>query len=85
MLQLVHQGFVDVQTAGGIQKDDVIAVIFGVFYRFLSNTDRIILPHFKNRDIDLLAYDLKLIDRRRTVYITGSQQRPAALPAHPSG
>ena len=42
--ELVHELLVDVQAAGGIEEDDVVAVVAGILERFLRDGHRIDLP-----------------------------------------
>ena len=84
--QLVHQRLVDMQTAGGIQKHHVIAVVSGVLHRFPGDGHGVDLPHFKHRDVQLLAHHLQLGNGGRTVHVAGRQQRALAeLAAHQAG
>ena len=76
--QLVHQLFVDVKTSGGIQNQDVIAVVPGMQDRLAGDLHRVPLPHLKHRHAGLFAHDLQLLDRGRTINITGYQQRTLA-------
>ena len=73
-LQLVHQRLVDMQTAGGVQKDDVVAVVSGVLHRLLGDGHRVDLPHLEDGDVQLLAYHLQLVDGGGTVHVAGHQQ-----------
>ena len=83
ILQLIHELLVNMQAAGGIQKNQIIAVVGGIFQRLPRNTHRVALPHLKNRDVQLLAHYLQLGNGGGTVHIAGHQQRPlAVLPAH---
>ena len=81
--QLVHQRLVDVQTAGGIQKYHVVAVVGGVFHRLPGDGHGVDLPHFKHGNVQLLAHHLQLVDGGGTVHVAGHQQGPfAVLAAH---
>ena len=73
--QLVHQRFIDVQTAGGIDNQHVAAVVAGVFNGFLDRLYRVLRALFKDRHVDLLAYHLQLLDGGGAVDIAGGQQR----------
>ena len=79
--QLVHQRIIDLQTAGGIQDDDVIAMVPGMSHRLLGDEFRFFGAHGENRYPGLFTDDLQLLDGRRTVDVTGHQQRPASLAA----
>ena len=78
-LELVHQFFVDVEAAGGIQNHNVVAVVFGVGNRLLGDLHWVSSTHLKHRDADLLPHHLELFDSRRAVDVAGDQQRPLAL------
>ena len=81
--QFVHQRLVDVQTAGGIQKYHVVAVVGGVFHRLPGDGHGVDLPHFKHGNVQLLAHHLQLVDGGGTVHVAGRQQRTLAeLAAH---
>ena len=73
-LQLAHQRLVDMQTAGGVQKDDVVAVVSGVLHRLLGDGHRVDLPHLEDGDVQLLAHHLQLVDGGGTVHVAGGQQ-----------
>ena len=82
-LQLVHQCLIHVETAGGIQKHHVAAVIFGVADGVFSNLHRVSLALFKHGQLQLTAHDLQLLDGCGTVHVAGGQQGPLrVLPAH---
>ena len=57
-LELVHQRFVDVQAACGIEEDHVVAVVTGVLDGLLRDLNGVDLTHFENGNIQLLADDL---------------------------
>ena len=84
-LQLVHQGLIDVQPSGGIQKDHVVAVLPGVLDGLLGDVYRVRLTHFEHRDVQLFAHHLQLVDGGGTVHIAGDQQRPLAVLSAASG
>ena len=77
--QLLHEHIVDLQTTGGIQDHDVIAVILGVCQRLLCNFRRLCARQREHRCARLFAHHLQLIDGRRAVNIAGHQHRAAAL------
>ena len=58
LFQFLHQGFIHMEAAGGVQKHHVIAVLLGVFHRSFGNIHRIRLSHLENRKSQLLAYHL---------------------------
>ena len=79
-LQLVHQGFVNLQPAGGINDNDVMTVVFRITNGILTNLYRIVLALLKHRHTCLRTHNLQLLDRSRTVNITGNQHRAVSLP-----
>ena len=84
-LQLLHQGLIDVQATGRVEKDQVVAVLFGVLDGGLGDVHRIGLPHLKDGDVQLLAHGLQLLNGSGTVDVAGDQQRALALLAHKTG
>ena len=80
VFQLIHQSLVHMQTAGGIQKHHVIATLTGVENGFLGSLNRILSALFKDRDAQLLAADLQLLDGGGTVDVAGHQQGVSSLP-----
>ena len=82
-LQLVHELFINVQTACGIQEYNVISVVRGVFQRLPGDVHRVALAHLKNGNVQLLAHHLQLLDGGGAVHVAGHQQGPfAVLAAH---
>ena len=74
------------QTACGVQKYHVVAVVGGVLYGFPGDGNGVDLPHFKHRDVQLLAHHLQLGNGGGTVHVAGRQQRAfAELAAHQAG
>ena len=67
------------QAAGGIEEDDVVAVIPGVLDRFDRDGDRVDLPHLEHGQAELCADDLQLRDGRGTVHVARGEQRTVAL------
>ena len=63
------------QAAGRIEEDHVVAVPDGVGNGGLGDIDRVRLPHLEDRDSQLFADDLQLLDRGRAVDIAGGEQR----------
>ena len=84
-LQLLHQGLIDVQATGRVQKDQVVAVLFGVLDGGFGDVHRIGLSHLKDGNVQLLAHGLQLLDGSGTVDVAGDQQRAFALLAHETG
>ncbi len=74
-LELVHERLVDMQAAGRIEEDHVVAVPDGVGDGGLGDIDRVRLPHLEDRDAELFADDLQLLDGGRAVDIAGDEQR----------
>ena len=74
-LELVHERFVDVQTACGVEEDHVVAVPYGVGDGGFCNVDRVRLAHFKNGNAELSADDLQLLDGGGTINVAGCEQR----------
>ena len=79
VFQLVHERFVNVQTSRSIQQNNVEAVVLGVFYALFCDLHRVGLTHLENVSACLFADYLQLVDSRRSVYITGNQQRTPVL------
>ena len=84
-LELVHELLVDVQAAGGIEEDDVVAVVPGVSDGLDRDGDGVDLPHLEHGQAELGADDLQLRDGRGTVHVAGGEQRALALPAQEAG
>ena len=78
VFQLVHQRLVNLQTAGRIDDDVVVAVVACVAHGGLGDFHRVFGAHLKHRDARLPADDLKLLDRGRAVDVARNEQRPAA-------
>ena len=84
--ELVHEGLIHMEPAGGIEKHHVVAVVPGVADGVFRNDHGIALALVKDRQIQLSAHHLELLDGGGTVHVTGGQQRPLAqLPAHEPG
>ncbi len=81
-LQLLHEGFVDVEPAGRVQEDHVVAVANGMLHSRLGNVHGIGLAHLEHREPQLLAADLQLPDGGGTVDVTGHQEGVPALAFH---
>ncbi|MPM57539.1 hypothetical protein SDC9_104361 [bioreactor metagenome] len=78
-LKFLHEFFVNMQSSSRIQKDIIITVVFSNFQCFSCNIHRIGCPHFKNRNTCIRSHDLQLLNCRRSVNITGNQQRSVPL------
>src|SRR5262249_2215008 len=61
LVQLVHQLSIDLEPAGGVENDHVEAVLFRVSDGVLADLDRVGCLRI-DRDVDLLAEDLELLD-----------------------
>ena len=76
--ELLHQLVVDVQPAGGVDDDDVVADGPGLGQRALGARDRI---HFAGRVVHphtrLLRHDRQLLDRRRAPHVGRDDDRVA--------
>ena len=79
VFQLVHELFVDMQAACGIEENQIVAVLFGKVDAVLCDLDRIALALVKHRDVQLLADHLELVDRRGAVYVARDEQRAPLL------
>ena len=77
--QFVHQDLVDLQPAGGIQDDDVVAVVLGVGEGAAGDLGGLGAVQGKDLRPGLAAHHLQLLDGGGAVDIAGHQQRPAAL------
>ena len=79
VFQLVHQLFVDMQAACGIEENQIIAVFLGKVDAVFGDLDRVALAFVKHRDVQLLANHLELLDCRGAVYVARDEQRAALL------
>ena len=77
--QLIHELLIHMQSAGGIQNHDVVAVVLCVGDGLLGDDLGLFGAHGEHRNTRLLAHHLQLIDGRRAVDIAGHQQRAMAL------
>ena len=77
--QLLHQRFVDVQAAGGVDDQHVLAVVPGAFDGFFGGLHRVLGALFKHGHAHLLAHHLQLLDGGGAVNIAGGQQGLFAL------
>ena len=85
VFQLVHQSLVHMQTAGGVQKHHVMAVLTGVEDGLFRRLHRVLRSLFKHGNAQLFAADLQLLNGGGTVNVAGDQQRVLPLPLHQSG
>ena len=67
------------QTAGGIEDDDIVAVVFGVFDGFFRDGDGVFGAHLKDRYLRFRADDLELFDRGGSIDIAGDQHGSVVL------
>ena len=77
--ELLHQDLVDLQTAGGIQDHNVVAVIPGVGQRLAGDLRGLGTRQREHRRTCLPAHDLQLVDGGGAVDIAGHQHGAAAL------
>ena len=77
--QLVHQLLIHMEPTGRVQEHQVVAVLLGVFHRFLGDGHRVDLPHLEHRNVQLRAHHFQLLDGSGTVHVAGDQQGSAAL------
>ena len=73
--QLLHQLFINVQAAGGIDDHRITAVIARVLNGFPGDLHRVALAALEHLHADLSAHDLQLLDGSRTVHVARDQQR----------
>ena len=79
IFQLIHQRLVDVQTTGGIQQQQIVAVLTGMLKGMLCDGDGIALTFLINGNAQLRTDHLQLLNSGRTINVTGAQQRTAAF------
>ena len=73
--ELLHQLLVDVQAAGGVDDDDVVARLAGRVEPVLDDLDRILRVAAVDGDLDLAAELLELVDRGRPLQVGRDQRR----------
>ncbi len=77
---LGHHPLIDLQTAGGIDDDGAVAALLGELDRMLGDLDRICRGSFlENRNVDLPAEGLQLLDGGRPVDVGSHQERKPAF------
>ena len=82
-LQLIHQGLIHMEPAGGVQEDHITAVVPGMADCILCNLHRVTLTLLEYRQVQLATHHLQLLDGGGTVHVAGGQQGPLAkLAAH---
>ena len=79
VFQLVHQGFVDVEAARGVQQNHVVAVLPGVLDGGGGDLHRVGRAHLEHRDAHLRADGDELLDGGGTVDVAGGQKGPFAV------
>ncbi|MPN03201.1 hypothetical protein SDC9_150427 [bioreactor metagenome] len=80
VLQLCHQYFIHVQSSRRIDDDQIASIEFGLFNGLLRYIDRICFrPQCVDREIQLFAQSLQLVDCCRTVNVGCDQQRALVL------
>ena len=77
--QLLHQHFIDLQAACGIQNHDVVAVVLGVCQRLTGDLRRLCAGQGEHRRTGLFAHHLQLVNSSGAVDIAGHQHGAAAL------
>ena len=77
-LELVHQLLVDVQPARGVEDHDVEPVLAGGVEPEPRRLDGIASVERVDRDLDLPAELLELVDRRRALEVAGDERRALA-------
>ncbi len=82
IFELVHELLVYMQSAGGIEEHEVVAVLFGVLDGCLCDIDGVRRAHLEHGNVELTAYGLELLYRRGAVDIAGGKQWALALLAH---
>ena len=76
----MHERFVNLQTTGGVEDDDVAAIRVGKCQRLARDLQNIRLAALqKNRNANLFAKRFQLIHRRRAINVRRHEQRRAAL------
>ena len=84
--QLLHQLFVDCQSAGGVQNYNLTAVSFRFRNGIAANFNRIFVFAIRvNFDADLFTDHVQLIDRRRTLQVSRDKHRFDFLPRQQFG
>ena len=85
-LQLLHQRIIDVQAAGSVEDQRVVAVAVGKSLGIPADGHRILIgATVVHRDIELPAENFQLLDGRRPVDIGRHQQRRALFFAQLQG
>ena len=80
LAELIHERLVDLQAAGRINDDKVVAVILGVAHRLAADLHRFFLgAALKHRHTHARTQHLQLLDGGRAVHVGGHEQRPVAL------
>ena len=70
--QLLHQAVVDLEAAGGVDDDRVVAALAGIAQRVGGDVDRVLAGAFLiDGNADLLAQRLQLVDGGRAIDIGG--------------
>ena len=77
--ELVHQRLVDVQAPGGVDDDDVAALVARPLDAGRRDGNGVVALAAVDRDLDLLAELLELLDRRRALQV-GRRRAPASCP-----
>ena len=76
LVQLRHQLFVDVQAPGGVEDNDVDALVLRLFQRATANVDRVFrFAVDEDRNAELTAQHFQLIDSGGTLQVGGDEHR----------
>jgi hypothetical protein len=73
--ELLHQLLVDVQPAGGVDDDDVLAGLARGVEAALRRLDGILRVRAVDGDLQLAAERLELVDRGRALQVGGDERR----------
>jgi len=85
LLQLVHRHLIDVQPAGRVEDDGVEEVLLGELDGLAANLDGARGELAEDRDVDLRAEDLQLVDGGGALEVGGDEDGLAALLAEGEG
>ena len=72
------------ETTGRIEKDNIVAMLFGVLNARLCNVHRVCAAHLKNGYVKLSADCFKLLNSSGAVNVAGYEQRALAAFFHQS-
>ncbi|MNN40536.1 hypothetical protein D3C81_1546130 [compost metagenome] len=76
LLQLIHQCFINMQAACGIDDDIIQVIVLRMLDSLSGNLYRTnLIPQSEYRNLNLFAQYLQLLDRSGTVYVASYEQR----------